>query len=320
MSYAQYGTIQAGDFNTLVTGFANGASNTSAAAINTVWSTGSQNRGYGQTAIVAEAVGNTVTATKWASLVSNTASAASHQGSSITSVSAPIAGGTITYLSAIPTNLTTVYNNRLNATSQSGTTANTATYGSTWLNAVTFTHTVTFANGDAARYFFNSGGQLAITCSHPTGSGINLLLNNLASNVGTVVLSAPTSGTANIASTNYNGITKVGGGGTTPTISTNTGYYALTTSNANVFFQTASTGPSGYLSTNINVLIKSNGTQGSNGDTGSVITIYTVWDEIPNGLTVSTGTATTVTIRPPETTYIGNSWGTPTVTGTSSGS
>ena len=104
MSYAQYGTIEAGDFNTLVTGFANGAANTSAAAINTVWATGTQNRGYGQTAIVAETAGNTITATKWAALVSNTASAASHQNSSITSVTAPVAGGTITYLSAIPTN------------------------------------------------------------------------------------------------------------------------------------------------------------------------------------------------------------------------
>jgi len=320
MSYAQYGTIEAGDFNTLVTGFANGASNTTAAALNTVWATGAQNRGYGQTAIVAETAGNTITATKWAALVSNTASAASHQGTLITSVTAPVAGNTITYLSAIPSNLTTIYTNRLNASSQSGTTSNTATFASTWSSAVTFTHTVTFANGDAARYFFNSGGQLAITCSHPSGTGINLLLNGLASNVGTVVLSAPTSGSANIASTSYNGVTKVGGGGSTPTVSTNSGYYSWTTSNANVFYQTASTGPSGYLSTNINMFVKTNGTQGSNGDAGSVVTIYTVWDEVPNGLTVSTGSATTVTIRPPETTYIANSWGTPTVTGTSSGS
>jgi hypothetical protein len=320
MSYAQYSTIEAGDFNTLVTGFANGASNLSANTLNSVWASGSQNKGYGQTAIVAETTGNTITASKWAALVSNTASAASHQSSSISAVTAPAAGNTITYLSAIPSNLVTINTNRLNAVSQSSTSSNTATFASTWSSAVTFTHTVTFANGDAARYFFNSGGQLAVTCSHPAGSNINLLLNGLASNVGTVVLSSPTSGTATIAGTSYNGITKVGGGGSTPTVSTNTGYYALTTSNANVFYQTASTGPSGYLSTNINIFIKSNGTQGSNGDVGNVITIYTVWDEVPNGLTVSTGTATTVTIRPPETTYIGNSWGTPTVTGTGTGS
>ena len=94
----------------------------------------------------------------------------------------------------------------------------------------------------------------------------------------------------------------------------------MTTSNANVYYQTASTGPSGYLSTNINIFIKTNGTQGSNGDTGSVITISTVWDEIPNGLTVSTGSATTVTLRPPEVTNIANTWGTPTVGGTVTGS
>lgn len=317
MSYAQNGLIEAVDINSTLAG---GNPVTAANKLNTVWATGGTNAGYGQTAIANVAVGATVSASTWAALVSNTASAASHQSSSITSVSVPVIGGTVTYNSAIPTNLTTIYTNRLNAVSQSGTTANTATYGSTWSAAITFTHTVTFASGDAARYFFNAGGQLAITCAHPTGTGINLLLNNLASNVGTVVLSSPTSGTASIAGTSYNGITRVGGGGNAPTISTNSGYFNLTTSNANVYYQTASTGPSGYLSTNINMFVNSNGTQGSNGDAGSVITIYTVWDEIPNGLTVSTGSATTVTIRPPETTYIANSWGTPTVTGTVSGS
>jgi hypothetical protein len=134
------------------------------------------------------------------------------------------------------------------------------------------------------------------------------------------VLSSPTSGAASIAGTSYNGVTRVGGGGNSPTISTNSGYYNWSTNNANIFYQTASTGPSGYLSTNINIFVRTNGTVGSNGDVGNVITITTVWDEIPNGLTVSAGSATTVTIRPPETTYISNSWGTPTVGGTVSGS
>jgi hypothetical protein len=314
MSYAQFGTIQASDYNGLI------GSGTTANALNTVWSTGTSTYGYGQTALTSVSVGATVLASEWASLVNRTANSAAHQSSSITSVTAPVAGGTITYNANVVTNLQTIYTNRLNAVSQSATSSNTATYGSTWLNAITFTHTVSFANGDAARYFFNSGGQLAVTCAHPSGTGINLLLNNLASNVGTVVLSSPASGSATIAGTSYNGITRIGGGGNAPTISTNSGYYALTTSNANVYYQTASTGPSGYLSTNINIFIKTNGTQGSNGDTGSVITISTVWDEIPNGLTVSTGSATTVTLRPPEVTNIANTWGTPTVTGTVTGS
>ena len=312
MSYAQYGTIQATDFNTL----AGGDPTTTSGTLNAVWATGGTNAGYGQTALANTSAGTTVAATgQWATLVANTASAASHQGTSITAVTAPTSGGTITYLSAIPTNLTTIYNSRLNAATQGSTSANTVTTASTWSSIATWTHTVTFANGNAARYFFNSGGQLKVTCSHPSGTGINLLLNGLASNIGTVVMSAPTSGSITIASTSYNGMTKVGGGGNAPTISTNTGYYALTTTNTSVFTQTASTGPAGYLATNINVTVKSNGTQGANGDAGSIITIYTTWDEIPNGLVVATGSATTVTAQAPETTYLANSWGAISVTG-----
>jgi hypothetical protein len=316
MSYAQYGLIQATDFNTL----AGGNPTTSSGTINAVWATGGTTAGYGQTAVANVAVGGTIGATDWANLVNRTASSATHQGTSITSVTAPSAGGTVTYLSAIPTNLTTIYTSRLNAATQGSTTSNTATYASTWSSAITFTHTATFANGDAARYFFNSGGQLAITCTHPSGTGINLLLNNLASNIGTVVLSAPSSGAVTIAGTSYNGITKVGGGGNAPTVSTNSGYYAQTTSNVTAFTQTASTGPSGYLSTFIRVIVKSNGTQGSNGDTGSVITIYTIWDEVPDGLVAAANSATTLTVRPPETVNLANTWGTVSLTGTVSGS
>jgi hypothetical protein len=185
---------------------------------------------------------------------------------------------------------------------------------------LTFTHTATFANGNAARYFFNAGGQIKMTVSHPSGTGIDLLFNNLATNVGTVVLSAPTSGTVSIAGTSYNGITKVGGGGSTPTISQNTGYYALTTSNATVFTQLASTGPSGYVGSFIRFIVQSNGTQGSNGDAGSVITIYTIWDEVPDGLVATSGSATTMTLTPPATTNIANTWGAVTLSGTVTGS
>jgi hypothetical protein len=311
MTYAQYGTIQAADFNAL----AGGNPTTSSGTLNAVWATGGTTAGYGQTALANVAVGDTVAASQWATLVGNTASAASHQGTAITSVSAPVTGGTITYLSAIPTNLTTIYNSRLNASSQGATTSNAVTTATTWSSLATFTHTATFANGNAARYFFNSGGQLAITCSHPGSTGINLLFNNLCSNVGTVVMSSPSSGSITVSAVSYNGITKIGGGGTAPTISTNSGYFAMTTANANVFTQLASTGPSGYLSTFIRIIAKSNGTQGVSGDTGSVITLFTLFDEVPDNLTVTSGTAVTLTVRPPETTYLANTWGTITLAG-----
>jgi len=311
MTYASGSTILAADYNGLVGTNPNTASGT----LNTVWSTGGTTAGYGQTALATVAAGDSILAASWANLVNRTANAATHQGTSITGVTAPSTGGVITYLSAIPTNLTTIYSSRLNAATQGSTTSNTVTTASTWTSVATFTQTATFANGDAARYFFNSGGQLAMTVSHPGGTGINLLLNNLASNVGTVVLSAMNSGTATIGGTSYNGVTRIGGGGNSPTIATNSGYYAWSAANANVYYQTASTGPSGYLSTNINIFVKTNGTVGSNGDVGNVITVYTVWDEIPNGLTVSTGSVTTLTVRPPEQTNIANTWGTITLAG-----
>jgi hypothetical protein len=312
MTYAQFGLIQAADYNDLV-----GTNpNTTSGKLNTVWSTGGTTAGYGQTAVPQVSVGGTVGAAEWANLTGKTSNSATHQGTSITAVTTPVSGATVGYVSAIPTNLTTIYNSRLNAASQGATTANTVAYGSTWSTAITFTHTVTFANGDAARYFFNSGGQLKVTCSHANNTaGMNLLLNNLASNVGTIVMSAPSSGAVTISGTSYNGITKIGGGGSTPTISTNSGYFAQTTSNVICFTQTASTGPSGYLGTFIRITAKSNGTQGSNGDAGSVITFYTLWDEVPDGLVAGTGSTVTVTAQAPETTNLSNTWGTISIAG-----
>lgn len=309
MSYAQFSTIQASDFNTLV----GGDPTTSSGTLNAVWATGGTNTGYGQTAVANVAVGDTVTAANWANLVNKTANCASHQGTSITSVTAPTAGGTVAYLSAIPTNLTTVYTSRLNAASQGATTSNSMVFGSTWSTAVTFTHTISFANANAARYFFNAGGQLKVSCSHANNTaGVNFLLNGLASNIGTVVLSAPISGTITVAGTSYNGVTKIGGGNPTPAnLNTNYGFYAFTTSSTNVFQQTCAAGlsPSGYLGTFINIKANTNAT-------ANVITIVTTWDEVPNGLTAGTGSTTTVAAVAPETTYLSSSWGTITVTGT----
>jgi hypothetical protein len=318
MTYQVGGLVQALDYNALVGGNPTATANT----LNVTWATGSGSAGYGQTAEANVAAGSSVAASNWAGLVNKTANASLHQGSTISSVTAPVTGGIVTFLSAIPTNLQTIYTNRLNATSQSGVPANTVTRSTTWTNSLTFTHTVTFANGDAARYFFNSGGQLKMTVSHANATTpINALFNTLATNVGTVVISAPSSGTANIAGTTYNGITRVGPVVSNPsTISPNNGYYALTTSNVTVFSQTAASGPTGYLGSKIEFLVNSNGTVGTNGDRGNVITIHTIWDEIPDGLIVGENSTTTLTVMAPANNHISNTWGTITLTGTVTGS
>jgi hypothetical protein len=317
MSYAQFQTIAASDYNGLV-GTSPG---TTVNQLNTVWATGGSSAGYGQTALAQVSVGQLISASEWANLVGKTANSATHQGSSITAVSAPVTGGTITYLSAIPTNLTTIYSNKLNAASQGTSSPTTVTRSGTWNNQLTFTFTSTFANGDAARYFFNSGGQLKFTFSHPTGSTIDNSLNALATACGTIVLSAPTSGTATISATAYNGVTKVGGSGTVNTIATNSGYFGLSTANVLAFKQLVASAPAGYTNTNINLNIKTNGAVGSNGDVGNVITIYAQFAELTStGLTAASGTAVTMAIVPPEVTNIANTWGTITPGGSVAGS
>ena len=304
MAYFTGGKIQATDYNTFVT---DGSPN-----LNNIWSTGSGNSGYGQTALTTVATGQRVGAVEWASLINTIGNVALHQGSTISSITAPGAGIKATaFTPTITNNLTTINTNRLNAAAVGSTTTNAVSFGSSWQNGLTFTHSAAFASANAARYFFNSGGQLNITCSHPSGTSINLLLNNLASNVGTVWMSSATSGSITIAGTSYNGITKVGGGGNSPTISTNSGYYAWTASNTTVFTQTASTGPAAYLGTFIrcNVLLS-----------GSTVTVYTVWDEVPDGLIASSGSTTTLTARFPSTTYLANTWGSVTLSGSVSGS
>lgn len=317
MSYAQYGLVQASDYNTLV-----GANPGSTAnALNTVWATGSAGAGYGQTALANVTAGNSVVASDWANLVNRTANAATHQGTSITAVTAPVSGGTVTYLSAIPTNLSAIYSNRYAAATQGTSASNANTYSSAWTNSVTFTHTVTFANGDAARYFFNAGGQLKVTTSHsPTTTTMDTVFKNLASNVGTVVMSSITSGTVSIAGTSYTGITKVGGGGNAPSpYLTANGYYAQGTGNTTVFSQNATGAPTNYSNSYISITTKTNGAQGANGDVGNVITVYTKWGELANtGLSVSSGATTTVTAVFPELTNLpANTWGAVTITGSS---
>jgi hypothetical protein len=317
MSYAQFQTIAAADYNGLI-GVSPG---TTSNQLNTVWAVGGSAAGYGQPAEANVAVGDSVTAAKWANLVNKTANAGAHQGSSLNAVTAPVTGGTITYLANIPTNLSTIYSSRLNAAIQ-GTSANTTVARSgTWNNQLTWTFTASFANGDATRYFFNSGGQLKFTFSHPTGTTIDNSLNALATASGTIALSAPTSGTITIASTSYNGITKVGGSGTVNTIATNSGYYGLTTANTLAFKQLVASAPSGYTNTNLNMNIKTNGAVGSNGDVGNIITVYVQFAELTStGLTAASGTSVTMAVVPPEVTNISNTWGAISTSGAVSGS
>ena len=163
---------------------------------------------------------------------------------------------------------------------------------------------------------------------HPASTAqIDALFNALGTNCGTLVMSGQSSGNRTITGTSYTGFQKVGTLGTVPTISVNSGYAGLTTTSTQIFKQIGGTftGASG-TAYNQN-FIQVNAYTSTNVSTGAVsINFVTTWDEVPNGLVTGAGsvsgrtrTTTYVLIRPPATTYITNSWGTPTFSGSVTG-
>lgn len=319
MTYVAGGLIQATDYNGFV-------STTAGANVNATWSTGTTSAGYGQSALATVSAAGTVTATQWASLVNTISSMAAHQGTTITSRSAPVTGGTIAILSAVNTDITNCYNNRGNAaavgaqfTGWTGTNSKTAaTSGATW--SITFTNTITWASADAARYFFNAGGLIKIDVSKTaTGALGDPEWNDLANTLCGDIWITGGDYSQTIAGTVYTGTTKIGGTGTPNTLATTTGWFDLVAGAAAtiVYKQFADTAP--YTNNFIQHALAKNA--GS-----TALTITTTWsasdgDPISGGTAASgatpgTAPCTIVTYYPPSTTYLSNTWGTPTVAAT----
>lgn len=322
MTYSAGQLIVATDYNGFV-------STNASANVNDIWSTGSSDKGYGQTALATVSAAGTITATQWANLVNTISSIASHQGTSITSRVAPSAGDTITILSNLNTDLTNLTTNRGNAagtgsqyTSWTGTSSKTTTTGSgstPW--TITFTHTITWASAAAARYFFNAGGRIKWeTAKSSTGNLADAEWNDLANTlVGDIFITGGTA-TQVIAGTSYTGTTKSGGTGTPTTLATTTGWYDLTTSDTTIYKQFADTSPYTGQYIQINAKTAGSGTQlvltttwvdpgGSGTGSSDVISGGTA----TSGISFGTAPATVVTYFPPSTTYLSASWGTPTV-------
>jgi hypothetical protein len=322
MTYSAGSLIEAADYNGFVANNAN-------ANINDIWGAGATDKGYGQTALGTVAAAGTITATQWASLVNTISTMASHQGTSITARTAPVAGDTITILNALNTDLTNLTTNRGNAAANgsqyaifSGAVSKTTNTGSgTAAWSITFTHTITWASAAAARYFFNAGGRIKWDVNKTSvGLSGDAEWNDLAGTLsGDIFITGGTS-TQNIAGTNYTGTTKIGGTGSPSILLTTTGWYDLTTSNVIVYRQFADTAP--YTGQYIQLELRTAGS-------GTQLVMTTTWVDpggntqegitggtaTASGSTTITGTAPTtlVTYFPPSTTHLSNSWGTPTI-------
>lgn len=308
MTYSSGGLIEALDYNTFVQG---GASvNHGVANINTIWGVGSGDKGYGQSSTLSTVTGGNdqVTATQWSTLIARLNSILTHQGGVGSGITAPTAGTTINYLSALSGKITDAYSNRLiaatNGTDIVG--QGSSNYAFTSSTTASFTRTVTFASGDAARYFFNAGGKIIINFSATNNAG-NTKGNDWVSLFNTKMASVVVGATTN-------GRTGTGGGSTT--LATAYGYWNVGTSNRTLVALTSGSGTADYGSNTFSVGLRTNGAQGSNGDVGTVLTFQMDMNDVAADSsfndTVNVTVNTTFTIRPPETTNLTNTWGTPT--------
>ena len=322
MTYSSGGLIQASDYNTFQTN------------LNSIWSTGSGDSGWGQTSIGAVSTGGIVTATNWATLVNNLSTSGSQTATTITSRSAPTTGTLVSILANVATDITSCTTNRGNATSSgtevgtfSGTTSKTTATGdgtSAW--TITFTHTVTFPSADQARYFWNAGGRVRLQYGKSsTGTDIDPDWNTFAGYPGSIYITGRVNSAAQtIAGVSYTGTTRIGGsGGTQNTLLTTTGWYQLTSSAVTVFLLYNTNSP--YTGEYIQTYAAQT--------SSTVLTLTTYWiqpavsgagqtNNISGGTataspsTTITGTAPTTlcTYFPPSTAQgLSNSWGTPTI-------
>lgn len=300
MTYASGGLIQATDFNTRAT------------SVNTLWGTGANAQGYGQsTTVSTNNVGDIVPASQWATLIARMTSMQQHQFNNTTGVpTAPTSGSIITYLSAVDTEITSLQTNKMVTYNRIQNAAVLGSNATTWQTNAFRTFTVTFSSGDAARYFFNNGGNVYI---NTTGTALTTTAKATAWN--TFITTG-----FNTYYFNSNSMSFTGTGFTPNVNASSTGYYQLTTGS------TVSLELQDYTATadyNLNQMYVNVSTSTQNisahGDNGSTLTFAvamydfatdTFNDTIPGTLSINLG------LNYPDNSYgsMTNTWGVGTIT------
>ena len=150
-----------------------------AASVNAVWGSGSGDSGYGQpNTLSVVAVSNTVTASQWATLIARIDSMRQHQSGVTSGLTQPTTGDTIEFLNTLGTQISTITTNKLNnnvGVTQLSTAF--ATGSTSWTQEAVRECKFTFASAAAMRYFFNAGGTITANTIGSSFSG-NTKSNN----------------------------------------------------------------------------------------------------------------------------------------------
>ena len=330
MAYTSGGTIQALDYNLFTwggntTGTYSGGATTNNLAL--VWGRGIGYKGYGQdVSLIPTVTGSsttTITATQWAGLVYTLNRCLGHiygsAGQLATGSNIGItAGATITAFANVSTAAqVSIQENFCNSYTALGTVTTGTTYTNqaifgggptTAANSYTFGRRITFASGDAARYFFNAGGRIRWYANATNVNG-TLRGADLVTNWGTNQGGGEISGGASLG--------RIGTGGTVNANVTTAGYWALSTANITISRITSSNYRYEYNQDFTLVNVRTTGTNVSgNGDKGSVIELYAnvfmqgaILGPTAYNDTVNVNLGWRVDIVEPEVTYLANTWG-----------
>ena len=133
--------------------------------------TGSGEYGLGQTALGLVNAGDTITAAQWNSLFTAMSNIANHTNDTLTSTGAVTAGDTIAVKAALEADLATLAasvaagcpNISAGALTTSAALQTVTTTSEGWDSTATQEVSITWASGDAMRFFFNQGGKVRIT-------------------------------------------------------------------------------------------------------------------------------------------------------------
>ncbi len=265
MAYVAGDTIKATEYNTFVN------SSSDPFGYNHFAGTGSGVYGLGQTEIATVSGGDTtITAAQFNSLITGLINIGNHTNASITARTAVETGDTIKIKAAVVADLATIAaaiaSGSPSATALTDNSLRTVTTGSAgWDNTATHETSVTFANADKMRHYFNAGGK--IRCNIGIAATTNGDKDQAYADLGTALGNLDIGATTTLRS---------GSGETETSFATSTGFHDLGTTYTSLIKLTSDN--SNYTDNNVEIFAKLNAAVG----TAVTITVKFVWTDGAN--------------------------------------
>ena len=283
MAYASGDTITADQFNEFV------SSTSDPFGYNHFAGTGSGVYGLGQTEIQTVTGGaTTITAAQFNALFTGMTNIGNHVNDSLTARTAVAAGDEIAVKSAVVADLASlaaeVAAGSTSATALDTNAVGSTTNGGTFNDTSTIERSVTFANADKMRHFFNAGGKIRVDPSCTTGidGDKDTVFNDLTTTaIGNLDIASQAS-------------TRSGSGETLTTNGLSNGFHDLGTGYTTIIKLTSDN--SGYTSNTVEISAKLNAAVGS----ATVLTVKMVSTDAAGDDTFTAGNTSGVPANPNE--------------------